>query len=163
MSDQQDPPQFRSAKKLFEDFHSFEMRGSGRFRKEIRIPDRVPVIGPCKYVTYRSDKWNDGTHEYIHKITSFPRVKMAVIGADAPDRAVPKRVCDAVTVSLIGGALGFAAELPDGDEVEGTFPAKTEWYWSPTGKALYAINNKTRLLAVVWGGDLEVEPRGIIG
>jgi hypothetical protein len=158
------PRQFDAARKTFEGFHDFEMRGSGKFRGEIVVPARMALAGPCRFVTYRSDKWSNGAHEYIHTITSFPKVKVAVTGEDTGRTiAVPKRVQDAVTVSFIGRALGFAAEKPDGDEVEATFPASAEWYWSPTGKALYCVQGKSKLLAVVWGGRLDVEPRGIVG
>lgn len=157
------PPDFEAARSTFEGFHAFDMRSWGKFSQEIVVPKRMALAGPCVYVTYRSDKWSDGTHEYIHKITSYPKVQVALAEEDTGRTvAVPARVRNAVTLSLIGGALGFAVETDDG-EVEGAFPANTEWYWSPTGKALYAIATKSRLLAVAWGGKLDVEPRGIVG
>jgi hypothetical protein len=158
------PPQFQAAKRAFEGFHDYEMRQAGKFAREIVIPERLPFAGPCKWVTYRSDKWQDGTHDYIHEIESYPSVKVALPGERFDkDVPIPQRVRDAVTLSQIGlRALGFAYE--DGDaEVEAKLPKDAEWFWSPTGKALYCIKARRKLVALIWGGNLDVEPRGIVG
>jgi hypothetical protein len=76
---------------------------------------------------------------------------------------VPAKVRNATTVTQIGlRALGFAFEYDD-DEYEAKVPAGTEWFWSQTARALYLIQNKRKLIAVIWGGNLNVEPRGIVG
>jgi hypothetical protein len=84
-------------------------------------------------------------------------------GGKYPTVKVPLAVRNATTLTQIGlRALGFAFEYDD-DEYEAKVPAGTEWFWSPTAKALYLIQNKRKLIAVIWGGKLNVEPRGIVG
>jgi hypothetical protein len=84
-------------------------------------------------------------------------------GEDYPTVKVPLAIRNATTLTQIGlRALGFAFEY-DGDEHEAKVPAGTEWFWSQTARALYLIQKKRQLIAVVWGGNLNVEPRGIVG
>lgn len=157
------PPGVSQAAETFEGFNEYEAKGAYRFAKEIVVPDRIPIAGPCKWVTYKSDKWNDGTHDYIHTITSYPRVKCGLLGYDYPTKIVPAKVRDVTTVTQIGlRALGFAFER-DGEEFEAKLPTGTEWFWSQTGRSLYLIQKKRKLVAVIWGGELNIEPRGIVG
>jgi hypothetical protein len=161
------PPDFERAAAVVEDFNDRDLRGRGRFTRTIAIPAELPLGGPVTWLTYRSDKWNDGTHEYIHKITSQPHVRVAIPGHPGTPVRIPQKIRDAVTLSQIGmRALGFAYKDPSqGDEeVEAKIRGgKAAWYWSPTAKALYLIENRSKLLAVIWGGKLDVEPRGIVG
>ncbi len=157
------PPGVSQATKTFEDFNEYPSKGVSKFAREIVVPERMPYPGPCRWVTYRSDKWKNGTHDYIHTIASYPRVKCVMAGEDYPTVKVPLAVRNATTLTQIGlRALGFAFEY-DGDECEAKVPAGTEWFWSQTARALYLIANKRKLVALVWGGDLNVEPRGIVG
>jgi hypothetical protein len=149
--------------KTFEGFNEYPSKGASKFAREIVIPERMPSPGPCRWVTYRSDKWNNGTHDYIHTITSYPRVKCAMAGENYETVKVPAKVRNATTLTQVGlRALGFAFEYDD-DEYEASVPAGTEWFWSQTARALYLIQNKRKLIAVIWGGKLNVEPRGIVG
>jgi hypothetical protein len=157
------PPGAHQARKTFEGFNDYASKGAFKFKREIVVPEMVPVPGPCRWVTYKSDKWNDGTYDYIHTISSYPKVKCGMIGEDYPKRRVPAKVREAKTLSQIGlRALGFAFER-DGDEFEAKLPKGTEWFWSKSGRALYLIHGKSRLVAIIWGGKLDVEPRGIVG
>ena len=157
------PPGVSQATKTFEGFNEYPSKGASKFAREIIVPERMPYPGPCRWVTYRSDKWKNGTHDYIHTITSYPRVKCVMAGEDYPTVKVPLAVRNATTLTQIGlRALGFAFEYDD-DEYEAKVPAGTEWFWSQTARALYLIQNKRKLIAVIWGGNLNVEPRGIVG
>lgn len=159
-------PQLKKAKEVFEGFHAYDMTHADEFKREITIAERMPYLGKCVWLTYRSDKWGDGTHDYIHTIESYPKVKIAVPNDPEYTKtiAIPKRVREAVTVSLIGlRADGFGFTDHDGHDQEAKFPRSSQWFWSPTGKALYCVQSKRTLLAVIWGGDLDVKPRGIVG
>jgi hypothetical protein len=157
------PPGVSQATKTFESFNEYPSKGVSKFAKEIVVPERMPSPGPCRWVTYRSDKWKNGTHDYIHKISSYPRVKCVMAGEDYPTVKVPLKVRNATTLTQIGlRALGFAFEY-DGEEYEAKVPAGTEWFWSQSARALYLIQNKRKLIALVWGGQLNVEARGIVG
>lgn len=158
-----EPRDLQRAVDTFEGFNDYEIRGYERFAKEIRVPARLPFVGPCKWVTYRSNKWNDGTHDYIHTIESFPSVRLCVPGEDFDEVSVPARVRNATTLAQIGTqALGAGFEN-DAGESELRVPRGSQWYWSPSAKALYLIAKRERLVAVLWGGRLDVEPRGIVG
>jgi hypothetical protein len=157
------PPGVSQATKTFENFNEYPSKGASKFAREIIVPERMPSPGPCRWLTYRSNKWNDGTHDYIHTIASYPRVKCAMAGENYPTIKIPAKVREATTLTQIGlRALGFAFEYDD-DEYEAKVPAGTEWFWSQTARALYLIQNKRKLVAVIWGGNLNVEPRGIVG
>ncbi len=165
MSRQREPRGLRAAVEVFEDFHDFDHRRIGKFDGRMRIPSAVWVPGPCKYVTYKSDKWGKGTYEYIHTITSFPRVRIGLVEKfDGARRVtVPARVQKVEAVTLIGRCTGFSYVDVDGEAVECATNAKHEWFWSPSAKALILVEGKRRVVAVVWGGKLNVEPRGIVG
>jgi len=157
----------------FESFHDYPYRNIGELGLRA-IPEVVYVAGACRWVTYRSNKWNDGTHEYIHEIDSHPRVVLAYakpmeleVGDDriveTARRRLPARVrADNQVLSRIGKCLGWAFTIDD-DQFEADAPSKTDWWWSPSGKALFAIEDMRTLHVVVWGGRLDVEDRGIVG
>jgi len=159
------PKGLRQAVEVFEDFHSFDHRNVGAFDSRMRIPAAVWVSGPCKYVTYKSDKWNEGMHEYIHTVTSFPRVKMGLsVQRPGSQRiAVPKKIQEVEALTFIGRCTGYSYVDGDGEPVEATTSAQHEWYWSPSARALFVVQSKRTVKAVVWGGSLNVEPRGIVG
>lgn len=157
------PPQANAAIKTFEGFHAYDHKTVEKFKREVKVPEYMEYAGPCLWVLYRSDKWNDGTHDYIHTIESYPKVKCCYPGSGGQKIRVPAKVRDATTVALLGlRALGFAYKQ-DGEEYEAKVPADSEWFWSPSAKALYCIGGRSRLLSVIWGGRLDVEPRGIVG
>ena len=149
------------AARIFEDFHARDAKKFGELGCE--VPQSMRLLGACRWVTYRSDKWNDGTHDYIHKIESFPRVRVAVPGRGGDRVSMPAKVRETQVLTQIGlSALGFAYG-DDGDETEASLPRGAQWFWSERGRALLAIQSKKKLLAVVWGGALQIEPRGIVG
>jgi hypothetical protein len=137
----------------------------GKLPESLVVPREVYYAGPCAYVTYRSDKWNDGTHDYIHEIESYPKVALGMVHEEHPrTRKVPARISNNTTlVQLNKKALGFGYMDPaDGLRVDATV-RNGEWFWHPQGKALLLIQNKRKLLAIIWGGKLEFKPVGIVG
>ena len=158
------PRGLRKAVEIFEDFHDFDVRNVGQFAASVRIPPRVHLGGKCQWVTYRSDKWGKGTYDYVHDITSFPKVRVGLVQQQTGKTVkVPQRIQSTETLTFIGRALGFGYMDDDGEEVEAKAKRGYEWYWSTTGKALILIASKRRVHAVVWGGALNVTRRGIVG
>ena len=151
----------RAARKTFEGFHSRAAKNVTAFPASVKIPSEISVEGPCIWVTYRSDKWGKGTYEYIHEIDSYPKVKLGVVGGEGPIRRVPQRIQNVTTLSRIGACIGWA--FADGDEELEAKVSGCEWFWAPAGKALIAIQNKRKVIAIIWGGELDVEDRGIVG
>lgn len=150
--------------KLFEGFHSYDVKDVKRLPASVMVPETICYAGPCVYVTYRSDKWKDGTHDYVHDIESFPRVKVGLVDKRGGRMIrVPKRINNDTTLAALNKkALGFGYKDDDGDLVDAGANG-CKWYWHPQGKALLLIRNSRKLVAVIWGGKLDWKPQGLVG
>lgn len=154
---------------IYEGFHRFAPRKVGEFHPSFKIPSRVNKQGPSVDVLYRSDKVDPETLkkprrplDYIHEHDSkgvhtyLPRGPGQVV-------EVPDWIRNATALSKLGSCLGFKFKR-DGQVVEakGKRPLP-ELYCTANGKALIIVQDKRDVLAIVWGGKLDVEPRGIVG
>lgn len=162
----------RSATRMYVGFHQHDPRKVGDFHRELVIPDTAMCVGDAVNVLYRSDKLNpttgqdEGWIDYIHDHKNGVKVYRCDRAAEslelAVERTVPSWLRNVRELTWLGDCLGFAYH--DGDrehEARGTKPLP-ELYTTPSGKALLVIQGKRRLLALVWGGKLGVEPRGIV-
>ena len=158
----------RALKKYLE-FHQQAPRKEGDFHPDLRIPAFAVCIGRGKDVLYRSDKLNpttledEGWIDYIHDHKAGVRVYVPEGLGDGNLRTVPSWLQRTEEFVRLGHCLGFSYYDYDGKSVEakGTDPLP-ELYTTPSGKALLVIQSKRRLLAMIWGGRLGVEARGII-
>lgn len=154
---------------IYEGFHRFAPHEVGEFHGSFKIPSRVNRQGPAVDVLYRSDKVDPETLkkprkpiDYIHEHDSkgvhtyLPRGPGEVV-------EVPDWIRNATALSKLGVCLGFKFKR-DGKVVEGKgkrpYP---ELYCTANGKALIIVQDKRDVIAIVWGGKLDVEPRGIVG
>jgi hypothetical protein len=158
------------AVELYEDFHRYPPRKIGAFGGGFKIPSRVFKQGKAVNVLYRSKKVDPETLrnpskpvDYIHEhdsrgVTTY----LTKGGGESID--TPDWICNADALVRLGLCLGFAFEDPDGGLVnaEGRAPLP-ELYATTNGKALLVIQGKRSVIAIVWGGKLDVEPRGIVG
>ena len=147
--------------KMFLDFHKLPVNEIGTFAAGMKLPTNGYLLGPGKWITYRSGKWGKGTYEYIHDFGKGVRVVDFKEGGRAV--AVPAKFRSVQTLVKLGDCLGYAAR--DGeDEIEAkTSGKKPELYCTPNGRALFVVENKRTVLAGMWGGKLGVEKRGIVG
>lgn len=154
---------------IYEGFHRFSPRKVGEFHPSFKIPSRVNRQGPAVDVLYRSDKVDPETlkkprspQNYIHEHDS--KGVMAYLPR-GPGELVetPDWIREAKALSSLGQCLGLKFTR-DGKLVEGkaTKPLP-ELYTTANGKALIIVQGKRDVLAIVWGGKLNVEPRGIVG
>ena len=159
----------RKAEKLFEEFHQFEPVDVGSFHQSFRIPHRANYVGEAKKMFYTSDKLNPETSEdegwipYYHEHVGS--VRMYLVGdVGGESRSIPKRIWGAQALTRLGDCDGFEYTDFDGELVkaEGTNPLP-EWYAVPSGKALLVVQSKRSVLAILWGGKLDVEERGVVG
>jgi hypothetical protein len=76
---------------------------------------------------------------------------------------VPAFIRDADSLVLLGDCLGFTYENEYGEAIEAsaTNPLP-ELYTIPSGRALVVVQSKRTVLALLWGGKLGVEARGIV-
>jgi hypothetical protein len=162
----------QKAIRMFHRFHTRPWRGEGDFHPDLAIPDQVHLLGDAVHVLYRSDKLNPETSEdegwidYIHEHSAGVRVFVPAT-ARAPRGGelvrVPATIQRVDQLTWLGASLGFAYRDANGvqREAKGTAPLP-ELYTIPSGKALLVIQGRRRLLAMIWGGKLGVERRGIV-
>ena len=162
----------RRAEKLFTEFHQYDPIDVGSFHRSFRIPRHANYVGEAKVMYYKSDKFNPTTSEdegWIHYFHEHEGdVRMYVPGSHdeigGEPRNIPKWIYGVSALTRIGDCEGFEYEDFAGELVEarGTKPLP-EWYAIPSGKALLIIQNKRIVLAILWGGKLDVESRGVVG
>lgn len=159
----------KKAAKLYEDFHKFEPKEIGEFNPSFEIPREAIYVGDGIDVMYRSDKLEPWTHidegiiDYIHKHKKGVKVYRTDRNAVGPVRKVPKRIWDVGELVCLGKSLGFTYQDHEGAEIQADVrPPLPELYATPDGKALLIIERKRKVVALIWGGKLDVEPRGIV-
>lgn len=158
----------RGIKKYF-DFHQQEPVKIGTM--SVVIPDRAIYVGRANHVLYRSDKLNpttledEGWIDYIHKHDRGVNTFRCDRGSEqlGTERTVPAYIRNAQELVWLGFCLGFEYKDHEGKDVEarGSKPLPELWTTS-NGRALLVIQNKRTLIAMMWGGRLGVEPRGIV-
>lgn len=157
----------RALRKYLE-FHQQEPRKVGQFHRDLKIPETATLVGDAVNVLYRSDKLNpttledEGWIDYIHDHEGGVKVYRC----DEPDgirTRVPSKFRGATELTWLGDCLGFAFRDFDGKEVEAKGEAPLpELYTVPSGRCLLVIQGKRKILAMIWGGRLGVEARGIV-
>lgn len=154
---------------MYEGFHRFEPRRIGEFPASMVIPSRCNKQGPSVDLLYRSGKVDPETlkkprrpQDYIHEHDS-KGVHTYLTRGPGETVKTPKWIVETTALCRLGDCLGFKFKR-DGKVVEAKAEKPLpEWYCTPCGKALLVIQDKRDVLALVWGGELNVEPRGIVG
>jgi hypothetical protein len=155
---------------MYESFQGHEPRKVGAFSKTFRIPARAVLAGPAFNVMYRSDKNDPSTGkpvrapiDYIHDHEDGVHVYRCDRAIGGLDTAVPSFIRDVDSLVLLGDCLGFTYEDEHGDAIEAA-PTRPlpELYTIPSGRALVVVQSKRTVLALIWGGRLGVEARGIV-
>lgn len=158
------------ALRMYRGFHQLEPKKIGDFHPDLVIPDECACIGEALHVLYRSDKLNpetgedEGMIDYIHEHGRGVHVYRCDVGAEGEITTVPAWIRRTTDLVKLGDCNGFAySSIVNGRKcrVQATSPLP-ELYTTPSGKALLVIQSKRRLLALLWGGRLGVEPRGIV-
>jgi hypothetical protein len=160
----------KKALDMYESFNGHEPLDVGEFKPSFFIPGVAVLAGPAVNVMYRSDKNDPSTGapvrraiDYIHEHDDGVNVYRCDSSFRGPGRSVPAYIANAKELVLLGDCLGFAY-LDDTDteiqaDATGALP---ELYTIPSGRALLVVQGKSRVLALIWGGDLGVEARGIV-
>lgn len=164
-------PEAKKAQSMFRRFHTRDWRGEGEFHPDLVIPDTVVCMGRAVHVCYRSDKLNptdgrdEGELDYIHHHDPGVHVYRPerARGPGGEVVAVPAWLRNVDQLTWLGKCLEYRFK-PDGAgeaTAKGTDPLP-ELYTIPSGKALLVIQSKRTLVALIWGGRLGVERRGIV-
>jgi hypothetical protein len=155
----------KRADDLFRAFHQNEPRwvieGKG-----FKMPRRARKAGTATEVQYRSSKRDPETGRPVKKARDYyhehGRDVHVYLTEGKPDTSVPRFITEATELALLGECLGFFFE--DGDqEIEAKVVRPyPKLYSIPSGRALLVIQDERQVLALIWGGQLGVEPRGIV-
>jgi hypothetical protein len=169
----EEPDDVEDAIQMWETFNQLDWRKAAPFAPSLRIPDRLVVLGAAEYVMYRSAKRDPETGrvprkpvDYIHEHDANVRIAVPLSSKLRLEQrrvvAPPAFIRNACTLARLGQCLGFAyhhgREL---EEIEASSPYP-ELYAIASGKALIVVHAKSTLEAVIWGGRLDVESRGIV-
>lgn len=158
------------ALRMYRGFHQLEPKKLGDFHPDLVIPDVCVCVGDALHVLYRSDKLNpetgedEGMIDYIHEHGRGVRIYRCDNGAEGEITTVPAWIRNTKELVKLGDCNGFAyADIAGGKKRRANAtPPYPELYTTPSGKCLLVIQSKKRLLALIWGGRLGVEPRGIV-
>lgn len=151
-------------------FHKHDPRKISEFPPSFSIPDHGVLVGKASYVLYRSDKHDPTTLvkpkrpiNYIHEHDSGVRVVRFDRSARGTEKRIPSFICNAGQLVLLGQCLGFGYLDEDREEIAAeTRTPYPELYTIPSGKALLVVQGKRSVQAIIWGGRLGVEARGIV-
>jgi hypothetical protein len=168
-----EPDDVHDAIEMWETFHQLDYGVVGEFSSSLRLPERLVVLGRAENVMYRSRKREPESGrvpkrplDYIHEHDEGVRIAVPLSSklliGQRKVVPMPRMVRSARSFARLGHCLGFAYQH-GGEvlEVEARRPLP-ELYAIASGKALVLIDGKSRLEAVVWGGRLDVEARGIV-
>lgn len=144
------------------EFHQLEPKRVGSFGKGMhKLPSKVLYVGDASYTNYRSKKWTGKMEYYTHDHEAGVHVHLA---SAAGDTALPKFISTAKTLVYMGDCIGLGYIDDQGDLLEATisqpFPGL---FCTPDGKSLLVVESHSKLLAIIWGGYLDVTARGIVG
>lgn len=155
-------------------FHDFEPRDVGPFPASLRMPRTATLAGDMVHVMYRSDKWHEGrSDDYIHEHESGVKVYRTDAECEGPKKTVISPIYNCRELVRIGRCLGFAYTDHEGNEVNARTDGDVQLYYIPSGRALVIVNGvrvrngkpqfyRPKVAALIWGGKLNVEARGIV-
>lgn len=166
-SDDTNPDRERAVEK-YEEFNRYEPKKVGDFPGSFKIPARVHRVGDAKWVTYRSGKVDPASLRLPKKAVDYIHEHDAGVSLYVPtgelDTDVPSWLTDCHALVKLGTCLGYGFVHESGAESEGQARSPyPELYTTPDGHALVVVQDKQKILAMMWGGSLGVEGRGIVG
>jgi len=146
-------------------FNKLDVNEVGPFNLD-RLPEWATLLGRGKWISYRSDKWEGKFHNYIHDHKAGvnyyrPHWVANDNAVAANDNAVPTSIVNSETLVLLGQCLGFRhLGAPEHNYMHGSRP---NLYCTANGRCLVIVSGKSRIVAMAWGGSLDVQARGIVG
>ncbi len=155
-------PKVEAAIEKFREFHASEPRKVSAFADRFAIPTSVVRVGRAVNVMYRSSKWGERA-DYIHEhdegvYVHLPRARRL----EGRTIQVPAWIANVTALRKLGLCLGFTFTR-DGEEIDAQVSTPLpELYCTPDGRALLVISDQRTVEAIIWGGNLGVESRGIV-
>jgi len=148
---------------LFREFHSREADHVLEIPTVWSSPGER--IGEALLIVYRSDKWGDGVHDYIHFFESTPAVYQMKRGEELGE--VPKEV------AFLGGLVELQILTPDNRVID-LGPQKTQgapldlpWVGGflddGAGRLVVLSSGDPADCLLIASDELKIEARGIVG
>lgn len=159
------PDEVAEAKEKYEEFHRHKPKKI--WEGPSIIPKKVRELGKAKAVLYRSDKNDPDTGRKVPRPINYIHDHDAGVKAYSPSSSggveVPTFIRDAEALVVLGKCLGF--DFEEGGKVREAKGIKPypDLCATPCGKALLVIQDRREVIAIIWGGALGVEARGIVG
>ena len=156
-----------SAEDLYSEFHKAE----ATHEQDLSCvwPAHASALGPAGHIVYRTDKWGDGKHDYIHEFgpgtavyacdpkgrTMAPPVEVAWLGA-------------LVELEIIGeDGIGYAfpqdAPRRDSRQGPGVFAYRPRGSLRARLVVIAAPGSRDPEALVIMGPRMDVQPRGVVG
>jgi len=145
----------KRAIRLFMDFTALDVSDVGKFPDEFALPESFHSIGKAMHIIYRSDKFDEGIHDYIHHFG--PGVEGYVPDHDGIQG--PPYLARTETLVFLGNFIELHCQLG----VLKSSPS-SELFCTPNhGRCLMVIDDRLHVRAMIWGGRLRVRKAGIVG
>ena len=119
---------------------------------------------------YTSDKLNPETREdegfvpYFHEHEGDVKLVLPDDSRGGERIKVPSKIRHAQALTKLGRCDGYS--YVDFDNITHEAKAKgrhPDWYAIPQSTALLVIQDRKKVIALLWGGGLHVEWRGVVG
>jgi hypothetical protein len=147
-----------SGLKKFKEFHQMEPKKVGPL-SNFKMPTSLVCAGTMTWIYYSSTKWGKGRYDYKHEHESG--VKLYVNdNIEGSQHATPQWICKLDTIWKLGACIGYEFIDKDNTKVSATCRGCTLWA-APNGKALLILDGN-KVHAIIYGGKLGVEARGIV-
>jgi len=149
------PPDLPDAVRKFVEFNKFDPRGVQE--TDLKIPKQMVFLGECYITYYSSDKWDKKIHYYKHEHEAG--VKLCVPTGTGETVTVPSWIRETHSLVLLGKSEMFDYEDENGRRQRKI--SSGDLYSVPSGRALLAIVSRSKIAALLWGGNLTVSAHGI--
>lgn len=147
-----------SIKKAADMYREFNDLDPKKVKTLKAMPTRVRYGGRVHCTMYASKKWGEGLHNYKHDHDSGVKIYFS---GGAGDTAVPASIVNVGALAKMGRVIGIEFTDPNDEDCEYIGSSKHELYCTPNGRALVVVVNG-RVDALIWGGKMHVEARGIV-
>lgn len=157
------PDDMSQGLQLYAAFHQLDYKKIVQFPNLV-IPAKAYHSGQATWTYYESKKWEGTTHGYKHEHESGVKIAWTDQSEDADKLInVPEFIRKTKTLVRLGAYIGGEYEDFDGDiidvDVSKPYP---DLFSIPDGTALLIIDAQG-VVAIIWGGNLNVTARGIVG
>jgi len=157
-------PNLDKGLKMYNLFHDLEHKKVVQFN--CKIPDKVAYVGKAVWTFYESTKWENKLIAYKHEHEAGVKFYWADDLNEGKTINTPSWILKSDVIVWLGHYLGGEYEDAEGivDVDIGKGKKHPDLFTTCDGTALIVVDHDpTRVVALIWGGNLNVTARGIVG